>query len=78
MTGTFIGMVYYKNRKSEYAITRIDFPKGLSASGKYEYIQCFVQTKKIKEIRGIYMRGKESGTAYNLNNATFVYLDYIL
>lgn len=78
LTATFAGMVYYKNRKSEYAIARIDFPKGLSASGKYECIQCFIRTKKIKEIRGIYMRGKERNTEYNLKDATFVYLDYVL
>lgn len=78
MSILFIGMVYYKHRKTEYVITRIDFPSGLTPSGKYDCIRNFIQIKRIKEVRGIYMCGNVGGKIDTLNSATFIYLDYVL
>jgi hypothetical protein len=78
LSSIFFGMIYYQNRKTEYRIIRVDFPSGLTANDKYDLIKSFIQTRKIKEVRGIYMCGSESGRLENLDNATFVYLDYIV
>jgi len=71
-----IGKIYYNNRKNEYVVTRVDFPVGLSARAKYGYIKEFMQKKKIRNVRGIYLFESKSIMTDTLDQATSVYLDY--
>jgi hypothetical protein len=74
----FVGLSLYRNRKSVYIIKRVDFPIGLTASEKHEFLENYIEENEIIDIRNIFVDISTCRLEISLTQTAWVYLDYVV